>query len=78
MSTARTLRPVTFGLNVDPTVAPANDLVAVARLAEDSHFDLIGIQDHPYNARFYDTWTLIAYLAANTRSIAFTPNVANL
>ncbi|HEX3589056.1 MAG TPA: LLM class flavin-dependent oxidoreductase, partial [Pseudonocardiaceae bacterium] len=73
-----TTRPLTFGLNIDPVATPADDLVALARLAEDTHFDLIGIQDHPYNARFYDTWTLITYLAAHTRSIAFTPNVANL
>lgn len=69
---------VTFGLNVDPVVAPAPELVALARLAEDNNFDLVAIQDHPYNARFYDTWTLIGYLAAHTHSIAFTPNVANL
>ncbi|HVV22597.1 MAG TPA: LLM class flavin-dependent oxidoreductase [Pseudonocardiaceae bacterium] len=72
-----TNRPM-FGMNIDPIVGPTTDLVALARLAEDSGFDLIGIQDHPYNARFHDTWTLIAYLAAHTRSIAFTPNVANL
>ncbi|QRP50323.1 LLM class flavin-dependent oxidoreductase [Amycolatopsis sp. FDAARGOS 1241] len=71
-------RTVTFGVNVDPVAVPADELVALARVAEDSGFDLIGIQDHPYQARFYDTWTLIAYLAANTRSIAYTPNVANL
>ncbi|MEV6905045.1 LLM class flavin-dependent oxidoreductase [Amycolatopsis sp. NPDC051372] len=78
MIETNTGRTVTFGVNVDPVVVPAGELVALARAAEDSGFDLIGIQDHPYQAQFYDTWTLIAYLAANTRSITYTPNVANL
>ncbi|HEX6445644.1 MAG TPA: LLM class flavin-dependent oxidoreductase [Streptosporangiales bacterium] len=69
---------VTFGLNIHPTIAPPDDLVALARVAEDSNFDLIGVEDHPYRPDFYDTWTMITFLAANTRSVAFTPNVANL
>lgn len=69
---------VTFGLNIHPTIAPSADLVTLARLAEDSNFDLIGVEDHPYRPDFYDTWTMITFLAARTRSIAFTPNVANL
>jgi alkanesulfonate monooxygenase SsuD/methylene tetrahydromethanopterin reductase-like flavin-dependent oxidoreductase (luciferase family) len=39
---------------------------------------LIGIQDHPYQRRFYDTWTLIAYLAPGQRRCASFPDVANL
>ena len=29
-------------------------------VAEDAGLDLIGVQDHPYQWRFYDTWTLIS------------------
>ena len=39
---------------------------------------MIGIQDHPYQRRFYDTWTLISYLAARTEKVRFFPDVANL
>ncbi|NMO55880.1 LLM class flavin-dependent oxidoreductase [Actinoplanes sp. TBRC 11911] len=69
---------ITFGFNVDPRVGPAAELAGLARTAERSGFDLIGIQDHPYQPGFYDTWSLITYLAAKTERIAFTPNVANL
>jgi alkanesulfonate monooxygenase SsuD/methylene tetrahydromethanopterin reductase-like flavin-dependent oxidoreductase (luciferase family) len=76
----RTVVPVdiTFGFNVDPRVSSAAELVGLARTAERSGFDLIGIQDHPYQPGFHDTWSLITYLAAMTERIAFTPNVANL
>jgi alkanesulfonate monooxygenase SsuD/methylene tetrahydromethanopterin reductase-like flavin-dependent oxidoreductase (luciferase family) len=40
--------------------------------------DLIGIQDHPYQSRFFDAWTLISFLAAHTEKIRFFPDVANL
>ena len=40
--------------------------------------DLVGIQDHPYQRRFLDTWSLIAFLAARTERIRFFPDVANL
>jgi alkanesulfonate monooxygenase SsuD/methylene tetrahydromethanopterin reductase-like flavin-dependent oxidoreductase (luciferase family) len=39
---------------------------------------LIGIQDHPYQYRFLDTWTLISALAVQTETIRFFPDVANL
>lgn len=69
---------ITFGFNVDPLAGSAASVVGLARTAERSGFDLIGIQDHPYQPGFVDTWSLITYLAAKTERIAFTPNVANL
>ena len=48
------------------------------RAAEEGGIDLVGIQDHPYQARFLDTWFLIATLLAETRRLRFFPNVANL
>jgi alkanesulfonate monooxygenase SsuD/methylene tetrahydromethanopterin reductase-like flavin-dependent oxidoreductase (luciferase family) len=69
---------IRFGFNIDPTIAPTSNLVSLAQSAETSGFDLIGIQDHPYQPSFYDTWSLITYLGAKTERISFTPNVANL
>jgi Luciferase-like monooxygenase len=70
--------PIRFGLNLDPGIAPAAQLVEAVRLAERSGFDLIRIQDHPHNPAFFDTWTMLTHLAAKSERIAFTPNVANL
>jgi alkanesulfonate monooxygenase SsuD/methylene tetrahydromethanopterin reductase-like flavin-dependent oxidoreductase (luciferase family) len=46
--------------------------------AERFGLDLVGIQDHPYQRRFLDTWSLIPWLAAQTERIRFFPDVANL
>jgi alkanesulfonate monooxygenase SsuD/methylene tetrahydromethanopterin reductase-like flavin-dependent oxidoreductase (luciferase family) len=46
--------------------------------AERAGLDLVGIQDHPYQRRFLDTWSLMAFLAARTERVRFFPDVANL
>ena len=38
----------------------------------------MGIQDHPYQYRFLDTWLLIADLLARSERMRFFPDVANL
>ncbi len=74
---AERLEPL-FGANVDPSVANFNKARAIARVADEAGLDLITIQDHPYIGRFFDTWTLITFLAAQTRRVHVGPNVANL
>ena len=46
--------------------------------AERSGFELVGIQDHPYQRRFLDTFALIADLLARTSRLRFFPDVASL
>ncbi|HEX3629872.1 MAG TPA: LLM class flavin-dependent oxidoreductase [Candidatus Dormibacteraeota bacterium] len=53
-------------------------IIDAVRLADQLGFDLVGIQDHPYQRRFFETWTLLTYLAALTTRIRFFPDVANL
>lgn len=67
-----------FGWFLTPNADEYPRLVAQARLADRLGLDLVGIQDHPYQRRFLDTWTLLALLAAQTERIAFFPDVANL
>jgi alkanesulfonate monooxygenase SsuD/methylene tetrahydromethanopterin reductase-like flavin-dependent oxidoreductase (luciferase family) len=71
-------RPLEFGLSIVPTSADAELARRLARRADDLGLDLIGIQDHPYQWRFLDTWTLIADLLARTERIRIFPDVANL
>jgi alkanesulfonate monooxygenase SsuD/methylene tetrahydromethanopterin reductase-like flavin-dependent oxidoreductase (luciferase family) len=59
-------------------VDPPERVERLVKAAEGTGLDLVGIQDHPYQRRFYDTWTLIAYLAARTHRVRFFPDVANL
>jgi alkanesulfonate monooxygenase SsuD/methylene tetrahydromethanopterin reductase-like flavin-dependent oxidoreductase (luciferase family) len=50
----------------------------MAREIEARGLDWIGIQDHPYQRRFVDTWTLLGAVAAATTRVGFFPDVANL
>ena len=47
-------------------------------LADESGLDLVALQDHPYQRRFFDTWTLLSYAAARTERIRLVTDVANL
>jgi alkanesulfonate monooxygenase SsuD/methylene tetrahydromethanopterin reductase-like flavin-dependent oxidoreductase (luciferase family) len=71
-------RDVEFGLFPAPLADDYAELVELVRLADEMGLDLIGIQDHPYQRRFLDTFSLIADLAARTERVRFFPDVANL
>lgn len=70
-------RPLQFGYFLIPDAANMQ-IVETAQRIESLGFDLIGIQDHPYQRRFLDTWTLLAVIAAQTERIRLFPDVANL
>jgi hypothetical protein len=67
-----------FGVFITPEAAHAAAVLELARLADVLGLDLVTFQDHPYQARFLDTWTLLAYVAAQTTNVRVAPNVANL
>jgi alkanesulfonate monooxygenase SsuD/methylene tetrahydromethanopterin reductase-like flavin-dependent oxidoreductase (luciferase family) len=75
---AGTVRTLQFGANIDPSADQFEPAVRLARVADDLGFDLIGIQDHPYQRRFLDTWSLIAALIPQTERVRFFANVSNL
>ena len=49
-----------------------------AAIADEVGFDLIGVQDHPYQWRFFDTMTLLTAMAMRTHRITLFPDVASL
>jgi alkanesulfonate monooxygenase SsuD/methylene tetrahydromethanopterin reductase-like flavin-dependent oxidoreductase (luciferase family) len=67
-----------FGISITPNWLERQEVLRLARVADEAGLDLIGIQDHPYQWRFFDTWTLIAYLAGVTSRVRFFPDVASL
>jgi alkanesulfonate monooxygenase SsuD/methylene tetrahydromethanopterin reductase-like flavin-dependent oxidoreductase (luciferase family) len=69
-------REVRFGYFLIPNVA--DPLLATAQEVERLGLDYIGVQDHPYQRRFVDTWTLLAMIAATTARVRVFPDVANL
>jgi alkanesulfonate monooxygenase SsuD/methylene tetrahydromethanopterin reductase-like flavin-dependent oxidoreductase (luciferase family) len=71
-------RPLQFGYFLVPDAANHAQLIQLAQQLESWGLDLIGIQDHPYQPRFLDTWTLMAMIAAQTKRIRIFPDVASL
>jgi alkanesulfonate monooxygenase SsuD/methylene tetrahydromethanopterin reductase-like flavin-dependent oxidoreductase (luciferase family) len=70
--------PVRFGWFLVPEARDPDGLLEEARLAERAGFDLVGVQDHPYQRRYLDTFTLLAALAVTTERVGLFPDVANL
>jgi alkanesulfonate monooxygenase SsuD/methylene tetrahydromethanopterin reductase-like flavin-dependent oxidoreductase (luciferase family) len=66
------------GLSVVPYADALDRIRDLVRVADQGGLDLVAIQDHPYQARFLDTWMLIATLLAETRRVTFATDVANL
>ena len=70
-------QPVRFGVFINP-IAVAEHSLGVAVLADELGFDLIGLQDHPYQSRFLEAWTLLTAMAMRTKRIQVFPDVANV
>src|SRR5688500_8598806 len=69
-------RPIKFGYFLVPNAdAP---LLSVAQQVERLDLDYVAVQDHPYQRRFLDTWTLLSMIAATTSRVGLFPDVANL
>ncbi|MFF5986638.1 LLM class flavin-dependent oxidoreductase [Prauserella flavalba] len=67
-----------FGTFVTPSVSPAHHAVDLAVTADRAGLDLVTFQDHPYQPRFHDTWTLLSYVASRTERIHLSGNVLSL
>jgi alkanesulfonate monooxygenase SsuD/methylene tetrahydromethanopterin reductase-like flavin-dependent oxidoreductase (luciferase family) len=67
-----------FGVFITPSSQDAETVLALATLADRSGLDLVSFQDHPYQPRFLDTWTLLSFVAARTSRVRIAGNVLNL
>ncbi|WP_046471877.1 LLM class flavin-dependent oxidoreductase [Allosalinactinospora lopnorensis] len=67
-----------FGAFITPAVQPVTHAVDLAAAADRAGLDLATFQDHPYQPRFHDTWTLLCYAASRTERIRVSGNVLNL
>src|SRR4051812_13731264 len=67
-----------FGIFPTPNAADQDQILEQVMIADRAGLDLIGIQDHPYQRRFLDTWSLVAFLAARTERVRFSRDVATL
>src|SRR3954454_6932673 len=67
-----------FGTFLTPAVDSPDRVIALAQLTEQVGLDLVTFQDHPYQPRLMDAWTLLSVVAAHTQRVKVSTNVANL
>ena len=70
--------PLEFGSFVTPSAEQPQRTVDLAVASETAGLDLVTFQDHPYQPRFLDTWTLMSWVGARTHRIRISANVHNL
>jgi alkanesulfonate monooxygenase SsuD/methylene tetrahydromethanopterin reductase-like flavin-dependent oxidoreductase (luciferase family) len=71
-------RPLEIGISIIPDTGSLDRSRELVRVADAGGLSLVGIQDHPYQHHFFDTWSLIPTLLAETKRISFFTDVANL
>ena len=62
--------PLRFGLNADPNTGGLAIAERITAIADTSGLELVGIQDHPYNPDFVDSFSLITWLAATINGLS--------
>lgn len=72
------MRGVQLGVFVVPDGQDPQRTLAQIDAADETGLDVVGVQDHPYQRRFLDTWTLLSYASARTRRVRLVPDVINL
>src|ERR687892_2081189 len=69
---------VKLGIFVVPDATDPASTIGQLLAADSVGLDVVGVQDHPYQWRFFDTWTLLAYVAGRTERVRLLPDVTNL
>src|SRR5690606_8109303 len=67
---------ISFGYFLVPNAG--EPLIETAQRVEQLGLEYVGIQDHPYQRRYVETWSLMAMIAASTTTLRIFPDVANL
>jgi alkanesulfonate monooxygenase SsuD/methylene tetrahydromethanopterin reductase-like flavin-dependent oxidoreductase (luciferase family) len=70
--------PLEFGYFLIPDAREPLGVLATARLADRLGYDLLALQDHPYQHRHLDTLALLAVILAQTEQIRVFQDVGNL
>jgi alkanesulfonate monooxygenase SsuD/methylene tetrahydromethanopterin reductase-like flavin-dependent oxidoreductase (luciferase family) len=71
-------RPVQVGISIIPDTDSLDRSRELVRVADEGGLAFVGVQDHPYQHHFFDTWSLISTLLAETERISLFTDVANL
>src|SRR6478672_8487409 len=71
-------RPLEFGYFLVPDASGYARLIETAQQVDRLGLEMVAVQDHPYQPRFFDTWTLLTAIAVQTTRVRVFPDVVNL
>jgi alkanesulfonate monooxygenase SsuD/methylene tetrahydromethanopterin reductase-like flavin-dependent oxidoreductase (luciferase family) len=71
-------RSLEVGISIIPYADSLERTRELVQAADKGGLPLVGVQDHPYQRHFFDTWSLIPTLLAETKRISFFTDVASL
>jgi alkanesulfonate monooxygenase SsuD/methylene tetrahydromethanopterin reductase-like flavin-dependent oxidoreductase (luciferase family) len=71
-------RELEIGAFIAPDATDPARTVDQVLAADAAGLDVVGIQDHPYQRRFLDTFTLLSFVAARTERVRLMPDVASV
>jgi alkanesulfonate monooxygenase SsuD/methylene tetrahydromethanopterin reductase-like flavin-dependent oxidoreductase (luciferase family) len=70
--------PLEFGYFLTPDADDPDGVVETAHLADELGYDLLGVQDHPYQRRHLDALALLGVILARTERVRVFQAVGNL
>jgi alkanesulfonate monooxygenase SsuD/methylene tetrahydromethanopterin reductase-like flavin-dependent oxidoreductase (luciferase family) len=70
--------PLEFGYFLVPEAGDPDGVIQTARLADRLGYDLLAVQDHPYQRRHLDTLALLGVILGQTDRIRVFQDVGNL
>ncbi len=71
-------RPLEFGFFLVPDAGDPEGVLETAGLVDDLGYDVLGVQDHPYQSTHLDTLSLLATILAETKSVRVFADVGDL
>jgi alkanesulfonate monooxygenase SsuD/methylene tetrahydromethanopterin reductase-like flavin-dependent oxidoreductase (luciferase family) len=72
------LTHIHLGISIVPYTDSLERNRELVHIADEGGLALVGVQDHPYQRHFLDTWSLVPMLLADTKRISLFTDVANL
>ncbi|GHO87131.1 LLM class flavin-dependent oxidoreductase [Dictyobacter formicarum] len=67
-----------FGTSITPVHDTPEMAVSLAKRSEELGYDLVAFQDHPDQPELLDTWTLLSWVAAQTKRIHIAATALNV
>src|SRR3989449_6163603 len=71
-------QPLEFAYFLTPDAGDPQGVLETARLVDELGYDLLAVQDHPYQPRHLDTMSLLATILAQTELVRVFAAVGNL